>query len=314
MANSHSSQRPDLQDLVAYLQGRGDAAMRAQVLQRLDEDESYLELMVDLVPMLRAEGEIADPDAAAPPVLPAAPALPAPLPFVAPLPTNAAPSRFRRWPAFAALAALVPITVGLWLVNPFQEKILARRLAEMNDGAKLPEGEADPLYIDAKRGPPVSREVSPEDAQDSFYAGARLFDLHLVVERHQVEESKARLDELQKSLAEDYRFEFDNVRALLEAKRVDWSEVERTIEEDYKLCFDNPKQKLQRRSFEQGSCVRAAWLALKAQNPGYLALEEVRDGCEEVVGRELWSADEKQLRLMLEDQSTEVTEEPRREM
>ncbi len=139
MANSQSSQRPDLQDLVPYLQGRGDEALRAQVLKRLDEDEGYLELMVDLVPMLRAAGEIADPDAAeegpdiaaAPAHAPPAPAaFPGPTPSIKSLPhpaTVTAPARFRRWPAFAALAALVPIAVALWLVNPLRSQFLAEK-------------------------------------------------------------------------------------------------------------------------------------------------------------------------------------------
>ncbi len=109
--------------------------------------------MVDLVPMLRAAGEIADPDAededgglvAGPsPPAPAAAPLPfiVPTPSVTPLPlpanSNAAAARSRRWPAVAALAALVPIAVAVWLVNSWQTKFSPQLLTQQNPSARLP--------------------------------------------------------------------------------------------------------------------------------------------------------------------------------
>ncbi len=96
----------------------------------------------------------------------------------------------------------------------------------------------------------------------------------------------------------------------LEKTTVSWPEAQRALRVGYGYAF-NREGLL--RYVEQGACVRAAWLAVKADDPGYLAKSKVAKACQNLVEGQ-WTADEKLLTRMLEEQTIEVEPEVRRGM
>lgn len=318
MANSESSQHPDLQDLVAYLQGRGDEALRAQVLKRLDEDESYLELMVDLVPMLRAAGEIADPDAeeedgghvASPsPPTPAA----APLSFVAPppstisspLPANSnVAAHSRRWPAVAALAALVPIAVAVWLVMP--RGPLSYRLASAmaDDIGKDQLKQANP-WEEAQRGGVRGGDgpdtpTTPIDQTDVLRAGGQIFALAITVKNEDLPAAKERLLYLQKWLKDDFAGTYDTVELALKAERFDWRQVDRKMKGAYRDLLEIPEYSKLEPLLNEGVCWRAAWLA--SLKPGV----PLPHRCTNLLEKKARDADTKELETLFDARIEEL--------
>lgn len=320
MANSESSQQPDLQDLVAYLQGRGDEALRAQVLKRLDEDESYLELMVDLVPMLRAAGEIADPDAeeedgghvAGP--SPPAPAA-APLPFVHPPPSvtssplsansNAATARSRRWPAVAALAALVPIAVSVWLVYQSTGSLahqLARTMAKDVSKDQLDRANR---WEEAQRGG-VRGGDGPDtptpsiDHADVLRAGGQIFALEIAVKNEDLPAAKERLLFLQKWLKDDFKWTYDKVEQAFRAERFDWRQVDLKMKGAYRDLMEIPEYSKLEPLLNEGVCWRAAWLA--SLKPGV----PLPHRCTNLLEKEARGADTKELETLLDARLEEL--------
>lgn len=285
MANPENAQRPDLQDLVAYLQGRGDETLRAQVLKRLDEDEEYLELMVDLVPMLREAGEIRDPDgdeqvdgesAAPPPPAPplpfvARPAPPAALPPVALPPAASVIPAHRRWPALAILAALVPISLGIWLVlmpKPPEPYRIAQQMASQLSSKTLEE--LSPWEPGTPRGEQIPEEGNEVVPEDYLVVGGQIFALDMAVRRESHEVAKDRLDGLEKMLssgawAASYRRVDDFLSTepgSLEAaqQKVYWEQVRTRMDAAYAVLAGKPGSEIDG-LLRKGACWRAAWFA-----------------------------------------------------
>jgi hypothetical protein len=311
MSNSQSPQRPDLQDLVAYIQGRGSETLRAQVLKRLDEDEAYMDLMIDLVPMLREAGECVDPDGEAepapvplrlapPPMAEATPAVAAP----AGGKVIVAPDRFRRPPGLVAAAAMLPIAVALWIVFGIDRPETWQAAARGLEGAKLPASLDDPLYSNTRGGTDgLPFDVSPGDR---FASGAWLVDLGLAIKRRDLKEAQSRLASLEGTVGSDEAPELLMLEQELAKSPVSWKNVERELETAYKYLFDNEKSQPY---VDQGSCVRGAWLALRAGDAQFASRGKIGNRCPEIVGA-AWPPTEKQLENMLDSQS--VVLEPQR--
>ncbi len=304
MANSQSSERPDLQDLVAYMQGRGSETMRAQVLQRLDEDEEYLELMMDLVPMLREAGELADPDATADPATrapatqPMAPqtVVDAPLPAIAEPPLHAVevpvlpgkvvalPRRTRRpYGVFAALAAMIPMAVAVWMTTRPRlplPTILAKgdlasissSLLEEGPWKEVTRGAAEPACIDA-------------DDAACFEAGAQMVDLQIALAQGSEKLANRLLPLLATNLGADFPRFFPG----LDGKGpFALEKMKKKVEAGYPALL---KYQDRMPGFEEGACLRAAVLAAKANKTSYFEDRQKQKRCLEVVGENNWKPD-----------------------
>lgn len=290
MVNSQSTQRPDLQDLVAYIQGRGSEDLRAQVLKRLDEDEAYMDLMLDLVPMLREAGECQDPDAepapapaplrlAAPPVVAA--------PAVADPPAGGkvimAPDRFRRRTGLIAAAALVPIAIGVWLVS---QRVLDPRELAVAIAQDLRSGSVSANPFD-----PVTRSANdPAPRSDDLVkAGTHLLDLELALGRKDAEAATDLLNRLKGSLDPlTFAALFEGIARLLEKQDVEWRVVNKQVADAYR---DLPRNKEEEQTLKSGICWRAVWLAAHAKDASFFSSGRQRDRCMDLVDPEAWKAD-----------------------
>lgn len=295
MVNSESPQRPDLQDLVAYIQGRGSEAMRAQVLKRLDEDEAYMDLMLDLVPMLREAGECGDPDAEAEPAPAPLRLAPPPVevaPAVAEPPAGgkviAAPDRFRRpWGKIAAVAALVPVAVGIWLTSRTQplnpQKLAQKMVPDLRAG----------LDTDNPFDPTMRSANEPGSRNDDFVlAGTHLLDLERALSRHDLEAASQRLLRLESVLDPiTFASSFRDVATYLGKPPVDWSLANNKVTEAYRfLVLDDKESALK---LKTGICWRAAYLAAEAKDESFFKSGRQRERCRDLVGKGGWVANPK---------------------
>lgn len=308
MANSQSSERPDLQDLVAYMQGRGSETMRAQVLQRLDEDEEYLELMMDLVPMLREAGELADPDATADPATRApatqpmapqtvvdAPALPEPQRHAGEVPVLpgkvvALPRRTSRpYGVFAALAAMIPIAVAVWMTTRPQSSEAARiatRMAPIS-AEKIEDGMWGGGSLRGGNEPGCNTSDSA-----CFDAGAQMVDLQLALRQGYEQLIRVRLANLATSLGADYETYFPGLAEVSKEGRFDLEKVKKLVRSgDRKLRKDQDRMV----GFEDGVCLRAALLAARGEDAQFFADRRNRKQCLEIVGEDNWKPDSEAL-------------------
>lgn len=282
MANFEDNERPDLQDLVAYLEGRGSAALRARVLKRLDEDESYLELMADLAPLLREDGAEGEGAAAAPAAAPVAtpprhlvavpPATPAATPATTPAATPAPslpgkvvalPSPYRkRRVLIAAMAALVPISVSIWLLGQSRVSTASLAANRLNPTQATLD---DHPWGETYRGGVAATEEDPA----MYQAGGLLVDLETALKKEWPIQSKSRLSLLATTLD----------RQLFEASGL--ASVEKSVqagafraaaakaEEAYKYLAED---KYSAHYLEQGACIRATLLA--STGPDYRSFLE----------------------------------------
>lgn len=309
MANSQSSERPDLQDLVAYMQGRGSEAMRAQVLQRLDEDEEYLELMMDLVPMLREAGELADPDATADPATPAPasqPSMPrtavdAPLLAVAetqrhagevPMPPGtvvALPRRTSRpYGVFAALAAMIPMAVAVWMTTRQPSSVSGSVARALNPSLAIMET-SDPWGGGPSRGGAIEPACSASGGSACFDAGAQMVDLQIALRQGYEQLARVRLANLATSLGADYERYFPGLAELSKNGPFDLEKVKKLVDAgDRKLRKDQDLML----GFEEGACLRAALLAARINDSEFFAGRKQRRLCLEVVGEANWKPNE----------------------
>jgi hypothetical protein len=293
MANSQSPQRPDLQDLVAYIQGRGSETLRAQVLKRLDEDEAYMDLMIDLVPMLREAGECVDPDGEAepvpaplrlapPPMAEAAPAVAAP----AGGKVIAAPDRFRTPRLFEALAALLPIAIGVWLVMRTPQlgpQELAHNVVAQLEPDLKAENPFDPVLRSGNQKPALEG--------DFVTAGTHLLDLENAIVQRNADAALDRLFGVKGSLdALAYDATFSKIATLLEKPSFTWDDVNKEMAETYE--YLEREFKGETRDIKTGMCWRAAWLAANAKNESFFA----GGPCRDLVGKENWVADTEALK------------------
>lgn len=261
MANLPHPQHPDLEDLVAFLEGRGSEAVRALVLKRLDEDPDYLATMNDLVPMLREAGLIPEGG-----IAPASPE-----------PTDSEPktkvigdaSRFRRRTGLIAIAAaLVPIGVGLWLFTARAVPFASRLAQEL--GASPAHLNAEVWEKDATRsgGDPASSSPQLPDDSDLPLAGAQIFDLTLAVNKRDLAAASAKAVALNRSLGEYADATYSGVQGKLEVAAFRWDEVDAEMKKaDHYLkeTLGDDRMKL----VDKGTCLRAAFLAQQAGNPDF---------------------------------------------
>lgn len=262
MVNPPNPQRPDLEDLVAFLEGRGSEAMRVLVLKRLDEDPDYLATMNDLVPMLREAGLIP-----AGGIAPASPEIaePEPKPNVI-----GNPSRFRRRTGLIAIAAaLGPISIGLWLLTSRVVPFASRVAQEL--GASPAHLKAEVWEKGGTRGdgddPESSSPQLPDDS-DLPLVGAQIFDLTLAVNKRDLAAASAKTVALNHSLGEYADGTYGGVEDKLEAAPLVWDDVDAEMKEaDHylKQGLDDKKKKL----VDKGTCLRAAFLAQQAGNPDF---------------------------------------------
>lgn len=299
MANSQSSERPDLQDLVAYMQGRGSETLRAQVLKRLDEDEEYLELMMDLVPMLREAGELADPDAAPSPLQTR---VDAPLPAVDDAPAAgmlalpampgklvALPRRTGRpFAAFAALAALIPCAVAVWIVTRTQLPLTAAVVREL--------GKVSELALDNNDRWGVTRGGAKDDCGGDgaacFDAGAQMVDLQIALADRSQQWVRIRLVSLGTALGDQFERYFPGLGDLPKDGALDLEHIEKQVAAGYKNLRED--QDLLE-GFEEGACLRTAWLAAAMNNAAFFEGRKARKLCLEIVGEDNWKNDAKAL-------------------
>lgn len=293
MANPQSSERPDLQDLVAYMQGRGSETLRAQVLKRLDEDEEYLELMMDLVPMLREAGELADPDAA-PASSPIRTFVDAPLPAVADAPPAGMPQMpgkvvalprpaSRPFGPIAALAAMIPIAVAIWVATRPQLPLPVSQ-------AKLV-GPVSELVLDNNDPWPATRGGAFGGCGDGacFDAGGQMIDLQIALDQRSQQRVRTRLSSLGVALGRDsFEEYFPALGDLPKEGPLDLDFIEKQVAAGY----DNLRgQQDLLEGFEEGACLRAAWLAAEMKNAAYFESRKARKPCIEFVGENNWKPD-----------------------
>jgi len=285
MANPPSIERPDLQDLLAYIEGRGDEAVRAQVLKRLDEDEEYLALMVDLVPMLREAGEIPLPEESTvgPP---AGEELPLPQKVIG------HPLRFRRSGALiTTLAALLSITLGLWLFSRANRSLSPDALSrEMAAKVATDWVEENPFVRGFRGGP------GEPDSNDYLLAGMQILDLRVTFQKKQAEESLKRIADLQRSLdTVTFNATFGALDTKLKTSEVKsdrwWQEVNEAAEDGFHFLIADGLDPQEGRLLSEGMCWRAAWLAAEAKNSSFFEDELAKKQCLEVIGEESWKAD-----------------------
>lgn len=314
MANPQSSERPDLQDLVAYMQGRGSETLRAQVLKRLDEDEEYLELMMDLVPMLREAGELADPDAA-PASSPIQTLVDAPLPPVAdsapdPVP-GGMPGKVVALPrpakpplgVFVALAAMVPIAVAIWSAT--QPKLPLPVLQ-----AQLL-GPVSELVLDNNDPWPATRGGAFGGCADGaacFDAGGQMIDLQLALDQRSEQRIRTRLNSLGVALGrESFEEYFPALGDLPKEGPLDLDFIEKQVAAGYKNL--RAQQDLLE-GFEEGACLRAAWLAAEMKNAAYFESRKARKPCIELVGENNWKPDAKLLEELFYETRGDLSDLP----
>lgn len=268
MANSTNTQRPDLEDLVAFLEGRGSEAMRALVLQRLDEDPAYLATMNDLVPMFRDAGLIPEGGIALAPSGATAPAE-----EKAPANVIGDPARFRRRTGLIAIAAtLASIGIGLWLFtgsgvrHPLR---LAQLLAASSKAPPVVES-----WSDINRGVGNSEQNALDTTDhlstaDLRLAGAQILDLEMATKARNHELAWNRLELLKSTLSGKADSTYDGV-PLTKDGPADWVKVEKEMAAAYEW-LGKPEVSTQDElnEIERGVCLRAAWLAQQAGNPGF---------------------------------------------
>lgn len=313
MSNSQSSERPDLQDLVAYMQGRGSEALRAQVLKRLDEDESYLELMMDLVPMLREAGELADPDAvqdaapAAPPAIrplvsPIAAAVDAPLPppAVAPpsrvVPFPESPSR-RRTAAISLMAALIPAAVAIWIATGQTSRSPTEKLASnLSPVNRMVLESNDPWSGGAMRG---GVDICDSKPVACFDAGAQLFELQVAIQQNWEDLANIRLANLATTLGKKaFRVYFPTLAEVPDGQLIELDTMKKQVEAGSRKLFEDP---VLMDSFLAGACMRSALLAARADDRKFFEGRNARKLCQEYVGAANWKVDVQALEALYDD-------------
>lgn len=134
-------------------------------------------------------------------------------------------------------------------------------------------------------------------------------DLQLQLEQRSLEPAKKAFKEFE-AAAGIYSVDFSEVSLELEKPKVNWGKAEEALQTAYRGAFEKPEMY---EALEQGSCIRAAWLAVEANDPGFLAKSKISEHCQRLVGPN-WTADEKLLRQMLKEQTTDVEPETRRGM
>ena len=294
MANPPNPQRPDLEDLVAFLEGRGSEAMRVLVLKRLDEDPDYLATMNDLVPMLREAGLI--------PAGGIAPASPEPAESEPKPKVIGDPSRFRRRTGLITIAAaLVPIAVSMWLWTASNVRLPYQLMPPKLDSAQLQAWNSildSELWnsSDTLRGDNVATRPAVEPS-NLLWVGAQIFDLEVAVRAQDRALAQKRLQVLQSSLGNKAESTYDGV-VLSEKDSPDWARVEKEMADAYYWLAKPPVFGQEgMKQIERGSCLRAAWLAEKAQNPDYF--KSWGDTCSGVVDTSTWQDEVQELQKQL---------------
>lgn len=258
MANLPHPQHPDLEDLVAFLEGRGSEAVRALVLKRLDEDPDYLATMNDLLPMLREAGLIPEGG-----IAPASPE-----------PTTSEPktnvigdaSRFRRRTGLIAIAAaLMLMGVGLWL---WTDQIpTATRLAKMlsEQSAAL---DSEVWQRGVNRSGTTDSTSKSITASDLPLIGAQILDLEVAVRNRDLASARTKVAALISSLGDKADVTYGKVQGQLGAVSLVWDEIDAEMKEAdryLKLAFSDDDLKL----VDKGTCLRAAFLAQQAGKPDF---------------------------------------------
>ena len=292
MANPPNPQRPDLEDLVAFLEGRGSEAMRVLVLKRLDEDPDYLATMNDLVPMLREAGLI--------PAGGIAPASPEPAESEPKPKVIGDPSRFRRRTGLITIAAaLVPIAVSMWLWTG-SARLPYRLMPPKLDSAQLQAWNsilATETWVDTSNITRGSEGSSSGEISSLPLIGAQIFDLEVAVRAQDRALAQKRLQVLQSSLGNKAESTYDGV-VLSEKDSPDWARVEKEMADAYYWLAKPPVFGQEgMKQIERGTCLRAAWLAEKAQNPDYF--RSWGDTCSGVVDTSTWQDEVQELQKQL---------------
>lgn len=266
MVNPPNPQRPDLEDLVAFLEGRGSEAMRVLVLKRLDEDPDYLATMNDLVPMLREAGLIPEGG-----ITPASPE-----PAESEPKTNVIgnPSRFQRRTGLIAIAAaLVPIGVSMWLWTASNVRLPYQLMPPKFDSAQLQAWnsilDSEPWNSsDTLRGDNVATKPAVEPS-NLLWVGAQIFDLEVAVRAQDRALAQKRLEVLQSTLGDKKKTTYGGLTWPADGER-DWAGVEKEMATAYEW-LAKPKgfSHDQLKQIERGTCLRAAFLAQQAGNPDF---------------------------------------------
>ena len=319
MSNSQSSERPDLQDLVAYMQGRGSEALRAQVLKRLDEDESYLELMMDLVPMLREAGELADPDAvpeAAPAVRPLvspiAAAVDAPLPPAPEAPPARvvtfpeSPSR-RRTAAIGLMVAMIPAMVAVWIATrPARPAAydLAKSLKSVSETIL---DENNPWGGGATRGSDA-KDICDQDPVACFDAGAQMVDLELAIQRKWKIQANTRLGNLSTTLGrKTFKSYFPGLAEVPDGTLIGLDVIEKQVAAGSRELL---KEQDLMSGFNEGTCLRAAFLAAKSKDLAFFEKRKNRRLCRGIIDEVNWKPDPDALEHLYFEMRRKIEELP----
>lgn len=292
MANLPHPQHPDLEDLVAFLEGRGSEAVRALVLKRLDEDPDYLATMNDLVPMLREAGLIPEGGIA--------PASPEPAESEPKTKVIGDASRFRRRAGLIAIAAaLVPIGVGLWLWAG-SARLPFRLMPQKLDSAQLQTWNSilsNETWVDGDtlRGTGEEFQTAVE-ASNLPLIGAQIFDLEVAVRARNRELAENRLKVLQSTLGDKKSTTYGGLPWPKDGEG--WTGVETEMAKAYEwLAKPEVFAPEDLKQIERGACLRAAWLAEKAQNPDFF--KSWKDTCRDVVDPSTWQDEVKELQQQL---------------
>lgn len=292
MANLPHPQHPDLEDLVAFLEGRGSEAVRALVLKRLDEDPDYLATMNDLVPMLREAGLIPEGGIA--------PASPEPTESEPKTKVIGDASRFRRRTGLIAIAAaLVPIGVGLWLSMGSNVRLPVRLMPSKLGSAQLQAWNsilANETWVDTSKNTRGSERSSGGEISSLPLIGAQIFDLEVAVWAQDRELAKKRLQVLQSTLGDKKSTTYGGLPWPKDGEG--WTGVETEMAKAYEwLAKPEVFAPEDLKQIERGACLRAAWLAEKAQNPDFFKSWD--ESCRDVVDPSTWQDEVKELQQQL---------------
>jgi hypothetical protein len=256
-----------------------------------------MDLMLDLVPMLREAGECQDPDAeaapapaplrlASPPVV-AAPAVADPL---AGGKVIVAPDRFRPPRFIQALAALLPIAaIALWLAYPWVEGSpdqLAQKLAPKVSAELLDKYSWD----ERTRGLGDSGRTGCDGSRaDCLQAGAQLLDLEVAINQGWEVQARDRLKLLKDTLGQlAWMASVSPVDKLLMTSPVDWNAVKAEMKDAFAYLAAEEKGV---RSLQEGHCLRAAYLAARLGDHTFFKDPDISARCIGLVGDQFWKAD-----------------------